>query len=66
MRRVSLFGLAVLGALLLAIPSAFVSQWISGGIYVLVALMWLVPDRRIEAMHSSINSPCTYESCSPQ
>jgi uncharacterized membrane protein len=33
---------------IIAIPSAFVSQWISGGIYVLVALIWLVPDRRIE------------------
>lgn len=32
----------------LAIPAAFVSQWIAQGIYVLVALMWLVPDRRIE------------------
>ncbi len=31
-----------------AIPSAFVNQWIAGGIYVLVALIWLVPDRRIE------------------
>ena len=30
-----------------AIPLAFVSPWISCGIYVLVALMWLVPDRRI-------------------
>jgi uncharacterized membrane protein len=27
---------------------AFVSQWIAISIYVLVALMWLVPDRRIE------------------
>lgn len=33
---------------LLAIPSAFLSQWIAGGIYVFVALMWLVPDKRIE------------------
>ena len=33
---------------LVAIPTAFWSQWISGGIYVLVALIWLVPDRRIE------------------
>jgi len=33
---------------LMAIPSAFLSQWIAGGIYVLVALVWLVPDRRIE------------------
>ena len=31
-----------------AIPSAFLSPWIAGGLYVLVALMWLVPDRRIE------------------
>ena len=33
----------------IAIPAAFVSSWISGVIYVFVALMWLVPDRRIEA-----------------
>ena len=32
----------------IAIPAAFVHQWISGAIYVLVALMWLIPDRRIE------------------
>ena len=32
----------------LAIPLAFWSQWISLGLYVLVALIWLVPDRRIE------------------
>jgi uncharacterized membrane protein len=32
-----------------AIPSAFVHQWIADGLYVLVALMWLVPDRRIES-----------------
>ena len=31
-----------------AIPAAFVHQAIAGGIYILVALMWLVPDRRIE------------------
>ncbi|MGA2763774.1 MAG: TMEM175 family protein [Spirochaetia bacterium] len=33
----------------LAIPLAFLSQWISDALYVAVALMWLVPDRRIEA-----------------
>jgi uncharacterized membrane protein len=33
---------------LIAIPLAFVSPWIASGLYVLVALMWLVPDRRIE------------------
>ncbi len=31
-----------------AIPLAFVSPWIACGLYVFVALMWLVPDRRIE------------------
>jgi uncharacterized membrane protein len=33
---------------LIAIVAAFRSQVISQSIYVLVALMWLVPDRRIE------------------
>ena len=33
---------------LAAIPLAFVSPWISTGLYIFVALMWLVPDRRIE------------------
>jgi hypothetical protein len=31
-----------------AIPASFFQPWIAGGIYVFVALMWLVPDRRIE------------------
>ena len=31
-----------------AIPAAFLHQWISGAIYIGVALIWLVPDRRIE------------------
>ncbi len=30
-----------------AIPLAFLNQWISDALYVLVALIWLVPDRRI-------------------
>lgn len=33
---------------LAAIVLAYVSPWISVAIYVLVALMWIVPDRRIE------------------
>lgn len=33
---------------LIAIPVAFVTSWVSEGIYVLVALMWLIPDRRLE------------------
>ena len=32
-----------------AIVLAFVNQWFTDAIYVLVALMWLVPDRRIES-----------------
>jgi uncharacterized membrane protein len=31
-----------------AIPLAFVAEWVADALYVLVALMWLVPDRRIE------------------
>jgi uncharacterized membrane protein len=34
----------------MAILLAFVNQWISDAIYAGVALMWLVPDRRIEAL----------------
>jgi len=33
---------------LLAIGSNFFSQWVSGALYVLVALIWLIPDKRIE------------------
>ena len=33
---------------LVAIPLAFVNSWIACAIYVLVAIMWLVPDPRIE------------------
>lgn len=34
----------------IAIPLAFVNQWISDALYVLVAAIWLVPDKRIEHM----------------
>ena len=34
----------------LAIPAAFWNCWISQAAYVLVALLWLIPDRRIERM----------------
>ena len=41
----------------LAIPLAYVSQWIAGALYVGVALMWLIPDRRIErALASHVDS----------
>lgn len=34
---------------LAAIAAAFFSPWVSHALYVLVALMWLIPDRRIES-----------------
>ena len=33
---------------LAAIPLAFVSSWIASGLYAFAALLWLIPDRRIE------------------
>lgn len=41
-------GWASLAAYLTAIPCAYVSTWISGAIYVAIAILWLVPERRIE------------------
>ena len=35
---------------LIAIPLAFLSPWIAIGLYVFVALLWFIPDRRIERM----------------
>jgi len=31
-----------------AIPSVFMSPWVADGLYAFVALIWLIPDRRIE------------------
>lgn len=36
-----------------AIPCCFFAHWIANSIYILVALIWLVPDRRIERVISS-------------
>jgi len=33
---------------LVAIPLAFVGAWMACGLYITVAIMWLIPDRRIE------------------
>ena len=33
---------------LVAIPLAFVSPWLANGLFVLVAALWFIPDRRIE------------------
>ena len=35
-------------AYVIAIPTAFIAPWISWSMYILVALIWLVPDRRVE------------------
>ena len=37
---------------LIAIPAAFVHEAIAGALYVAVALIWLIPDRRIERVIS--------------
>jgi uncharacterized membrane protein len=39
-----------------AIPLAFWWQWISLGLYVAVALLWLIPDRRIENVLGSADT----------
>jgi len=41
-------GILSLALYALALPAAFLDTRISCGVYVLVALIWLVPDRRIE------------------
>jgi uncharacterized membrane protein len=46
-------GYASLAAYVLAIPAAFVSPWISCAIYAGVAMIWLIPDRRIEQVLKS-------------
>ena len=43
-------GIASLVLYAIAIPLAFVNQLLSDSIYALVALMWLIPDRRIESV----------------
>ena len=45
--RVSLLGYAI------AIAAAFVWPWLAGALYALVAVIWLVPDRRIEKVLAS-------------
>jgi uncharacterized membrane protein len=33
---------------IVAIPLALVCPWLSSGLHIFVALLWLIPDRRIE------------------
>jgi uncharacterized membrane protein len=42
-------GKVSLALYLCAIPLAFVNEWIADALYVAVALIWLVPDPRLEA-----------------
>ena len=37
-----------LAAYIVAVPLAFVSPWAAVALYIAVALLWFVPDRRIE------------------
>jgi uncharacterized membrane protein len=43
-------GMASTVMYVIAIPLAFVNAWISVALFICVAAMWLVPDRRIEAV----------------
>jgi uncharacterized membrane protein len=43
-------GLVSIGLYALAVGFAFVNQWVSDAIYVLVALMWFIPDRRLRVI----------------
>jgi uncharacterized membrane protein len=39
----------------IAICSTYIHSWIAGSIYVVVALMWLIPDKRIEIIMKHID-----------
>jgi uncharacterized membrane protein len=39
-----------------AIASCWLSEWIAGSIYILVALIWLVPDKRIEVIFKNVTA----------
>jgi len=41
-------GRVSIGLYLVAIPLAFAGPWLAWSLYALVAVMWLIPDRRIE------------------
>lgn len=51
--KADLKGKISLSSYALAILFAFVNQWISDALFIMVALMWFIPDRRLEmAAHS--------------
>ena len=39
-----------LSGYVLAVPLAFVRPWIAIALYVLIAMIWFIPDRRIESV----------------
>ncbi len=39
----------------ISIPLAFVRPWIAGGLYLFVALIWFIPDRRIERVLANVD-----------
>jgi uncharacterized membrane protein len=49
-------GWGSVGAYAAAIPLAFVEPWIAAGLYVFVALLWLIPDRRFESQFRDTGS----------
>ena len=46
----------------IAILAAFGSVWVSQGLYVLIALLWLIPDQRIERVLSQEATPSAHRS----
>ena len=50
-------GKTSLALYLIAIPSALIHEWIAGALYVIVALIWLIPDRRIERKMAAAATP---------
>ena len=39
-----------------AVPLSFVNRWLAMGLYIAVAVLWLIPDRRIERVKSPENA----------
>jgi uncharacterized membrane protein len=49
-------GIASLVLYSIAIAVAFIEPWVAQGLFVVVAMMWFVPDRRIEAVRLGASS----------
>jgi hypothetical protein len=45
----------------LGIGLAFVNRWLSVAVYVIVALLWLIPDRRVERALTADPGPSPIE-----